>query len=299
MPKSVFISYRHHQADFVRRDLGPVLRAAGAGEVYIDVQRFTAGKELVAQMDATQDKADCTIAVLSPDYLASPMCMHEHDRAVAKNNIIPVVLHPCTVPTPLAPLLKVRMEKNPADPAPWKLLLNAVEAATLGTDAPRWLKARDECATALGRHTPAILHVTTDSANWRSIFDSLRDDCGLTIPSVDLRDGATESRRAFVEEILPKLGVPASVPKIPDDLVVLSRQLQKDASHRVIIRHLECARAKRPSFGAGWVRTLRDLIEKRALAPIFHTHESFDSVMKSMLPPGSKDSPAVSHLIEL
>ena len=34
-------------------------------------------------------------------------------------------------------------------------------------------------------------------------------------------------------------------------------------------------------------------MEERALVPLFHTHESFDSIMQSLLPPGSKDSPIV------
>ncbi len=309
MGRSVFISYRHHQAEFVRRDLAPVLRAAGAGEVFIDVQRFTAGRELVAQMDATQDKADVTLAVLSPDYLASPMCIHEMDRAIAADpgfalgKVLPVVLRACAIPPQLSPpghLLRIHLDKNPADPAQWAGILRALDAADLGTDAPRWLDARRKCEEALAKHEPAILHITTHGANWRALFGSLRDDCGLAIPTVDLRDGATASRRALVEEILAQLGVPARVPKEPDDLVVLSRQLKADAKHRLIIRHLECAREKKRGYGADWVRSLRHLMEKRALVPLFQTHEAFDSVMQSLLPPGSKDSPIVSRpVIEL
>ena len=207
MGKRVFISYRHQQAEFVRRDLGPVLRAAGAGEVFIDVQRFTAGKELIAQMDATQDMAEVTVAVLSPDYLASPMCLHELNRAIGTNSVIPVVLHACTIPTPLVPLLQVRLEKNPADPAPWASLLKAADATALGTDAPRWLEARRQCEEALTKYEPAILQIDNHGANWRALFDSLHDDCCLAIPTVDLRDGVTSSRRGLVEAILSQLGV--------------------------------------------------------------------------------------------
>jgi hypothetical protein len=199
------------------------------------------------------------------------------------------------VPTSLAPLLQVRLEKNPSDPAQWAGILKALEATKLGTDAPRWLDARRKCEEALAKNESAILHITSDGVNWRSLFESLRKDCGLDIPSVDLRDGATASRRALLEEILNQIGVPAKVPKEPDDLVVFSRQLKPDAKHRLIIRHLECAREKKRGYGADWVRSLRHLMEKRALAPIFHTHEAFDSVMQSLLPTGSKDSPIVSR----
>ena len=308
MGRSVFISYRHQQAEFVRRDLVPVLRAAGAGEVFIDVQRFIAGRELVAQMDATQDRADVTLAVLSPDYFASPMCRHELDRAVAKDptfalgRVLPVVFATCTIPPQLSPpgqLLRIHLDKNPAAPAQWAGILKALAAHTLGTDAPRWLDARRQCAEALDKFEPAILHITTPGANWRAQLDSLRDDCGLAIPTVDLRDGATASRRALVEEILTRLGVPAKVPREPNDLVVLSRQLQPNAKHRLILSHLECARERKRGYGADWVHSLRHLMEKRALVPLFHTHESFDSIMQSLLHPGTKGSPIVSRIIEL
>ena len=305
MGKSVFISYRHQQADFVRRDLAPVLRAAGAGEVFVDVQRFMAGRELVAQMDATQDKADVTLAVLSPEYLLSPMCMHELDRAIASDpgftlgKVLPVVLHSCVIPAQLSPpgqLLRVHLDKDPSDPAQWAGILRALEADQLGAEAPRWLDARRLCQDAMEKYEPVILHVTSAGAvGWRKLFDSLRDDCCLNIPTVDLRDGATTSRHALVEEILVQLGVPTKVPKAPDDLVVLSRQLKENAQHRIIIRHLECAREKKRGYGADWVRSLRHLMEKRALVPLFHTHEAFDSIMQSLLPVGSKDSPIVSR----
>ena len=178
------------------------------------------------------------------------MCLHELNRAIATNSVIPVVLHACAIPTPLAPLLQVRLEKNPADPAQWASLLKAVDATTLGTDAPRWLEARRQCEEALTKYEPAILQIDHHGANWRALFDSLRDDCGLAIPTVDLRDGVTSSRRGLVEEILSQLGVPATVPRSPDDLVALSRQLKKDAKHRLIIRHLECVRKRNRGYDA-------------------------------------------------
>ena len=42
MPKKVFISYRHHQAEWVRDRLVPCLRYGGA-EVIIDYETFGAG----------------------------------------------------------------------------------------------------------------------------------------------------------------------------------------------------------------------------------------------------------------
>ncbi|MEP7013012.1 MAG: toll/interleukin-1 receptor domain-containing protein [Acidobacteriota bacterium] len=81
-PCKVFVSYSHLQEDWVVDRLVPVLRAGGA-EVLIDREVFGAGRSLIGQMDATQDQADVHLLVLSPDYLASPMCRHEMDRAIA------------------------------------------------------------------------------------------------------------------------------------------------------------------------------------------------------------------------
>lgn len=84
MSRSVFVSYNHRQADWVHDRLVPVLKAGGA-EVLVDHERFTAGKAVVGQMDATQDAAEVHLLVLSPDYVASDYCVHEMERAVARD----------------------------------------------------------------------------------------------------------------------------------------------------------------------------------------------------------------------
>ena len=81
--KKLFISYSHKQRDWVSQRLTPCL-AAGGVEVLIDDERFQAGKAVVGQMDAVQDKADVHVLVLSEDYLTSKFCRHEMDRAIAR-----------------------------------------------------------------------------------------------------------------------------------------------------------------------------------------------------------------------
>jgi len=78
----VFISYSHKQGDWVWGRLLPCLRAGGA-EVLIDIERFKVGHAVVGQMDAVQDQADRHLLIFSPDYLSSPYCRHEMDRAIA------------------------------------------------------------------------------------------------------------------------------------------------------------------------------------------------------------------------
>lgn len=63
----------------------PILRAAGCAEVLIDRERFHAGRGVRGQMDATQDKAEVHLLVLTPDYLASDYCRHEMDRALSSD----------------------------------------------------------------------------------------------------------------------------------------------------------------------------------------------------------------------
>ncbi len=77
-----FISYCHQQGNWVWGRLSPCLKAGGA-EVLIDRERFEVGKALIGQMDALQDQADQHLLVLSADYLSSPYCRHEMDRAIA------------------------------------------------------------------------------------------------------------------------------------------------------------------------------------------------------------------------
>jgi hypothetical protein len=82
---SVFVSYSHKQGAWIWERLVPVLRAAGCAEVFVDKERFTAGREIIGQMDEWQDKADVSLLVLSPEYLASAACRHEMVRAIAND----------------------------------------------------------------------------------------------------------------------------------------------------------------------------------------------------------------------
>jgi len=66
----------------VHDKLEPCLKAGGA-EVLIDHRRFVAGPTVVGQMDAAQDQAERHVLVLSEEYLASAMCRHEMERAIA------------------------------------------------------------------------------------------------------------------------------------------------------------------------------------------------------------------------
>ena len=55
METSVFISYSHHQKDWVHTRLVPCLDAGGA-EVLIDERQMKAGRKVIAEMDSLQDR---------------------------------------------------------------------------------------------------------------------------------------------------------------------------------------------------------------------------------------------------
>ncbi len=103
MAKKVFISYCHEQGDGVWERLVSCLKYGGA-EVLIDKERFKAGRAVIGQMDATQDRSDLSALVLSPEYLASPYCQHEMERAISKDlsfqhgKTIPVLRLACSLP---------------------------------------------------------------------------------------------------------------------------------------------------------------------------------------------------------
>ena len=307
MGKSVFVSYSHAQAGFVQRDLVPVLRAAGCGEVIIDRERFIAGRSLIGQMDAEQDRADVSLLLLTDSYLASANCLHELRRAVASDpgfllgRVVPVRLEKCALPPELqtaAGVLRVELLDRTQPPA-WASLLAALDATALGTDAPHWLGARAACERQLLANRPVNLLVR-GGANWRALLASLAEDCALRLPTVDLSDGATVSREGLVGEILHALGTPATVPAKPNDLAVFSRQLRHGGPHRLVLRHCHFARERFDEYGADLFRTLRHLMdETRTLVPLFQSREPLAALLSAVLPAECRDSLLRAELVEL
>jgi hypothetical protein len=93
----VFVSYSWNQGEWVWDRLVPVLKAGGI-EILIDRERFKAGKDILGQMDKTQDQAGQHVLCLSAEYLESTACKHEMRRAIesdpafSKGKIIPLLL---------------------------------------------------------------------------------------------------------------------------------------------------------------------------------------------------------------
>ena len=241
MTKKIFISYNHEQGEWVWDDLVPCLKAGGA-EIFIDRERFEAGKSVVGQMDKVQDRADISLLVFSPEYLKSKYCLHEMKRAVTKDpdfskgQVVSIMCITCTLPSKIKKSLYVDLrDKKKADYADyadykdqWALLLNACKA-DLGTSAPDWLRARDEIVRFLVRGYSVNLVVnnsTTAKPRWRELIEHIQKHHLTDLKTVDLQSGSTASRRGLAQDILNACGSYVEVPPEPEDLVFLTQKIE-------------------------------------------------------------------------
>lgn len=283
MPSKVFVSYCHRQGPWVWDRLVPVLRAGGA-EVLIDRERFAAGRGVRGQMDGTQDAAEVNVLILSPEYLASEYCVHEMERAIARD---PGFENGAVVPVKRidVPLPGAIRQPNPLDidltddraMEPWGLLLHAC-GADVGTDAPAWLAARDEARRLLRRGQSINLLVQGEVA-WRELLADLRQDELADLAQVNLEKGTTASRRGLATEILRALGMTAPVPPEPEDLGVLDRLLAERRRSLLALTHFDLA-ANRPAYGVDLFSALRYLVmESRQLVLLVQSRKPFASLL--------------------
>lgn len=261
MSKSVFVSYRRTEGEWVLSRLVPCLRAGGA-DVCVDVERFKAGRGILGQMDAEQDASDINLLVLSQDYFQSDYCFHEFKRALKRDPhlnravFLPVLrddvdwqLHVPALDRPLAvdlrdddrPHLNSRRHLKIA--RRWNLLLEACRA-DLGCDAPEWLRVRDEVVRELRRNQSVNL-VVQGKPKWEELLVAVRSelesaaapDPGLAI--VDLEDPETATRRALVAKVLDACGLTTPVPRNREELVMLKQALSGRPMTRLALLHFD------------------------------------------------------------
>lgn len=266
----VFVSYSHADAEWVWMRLKPCLEAGGA-DVLIDRERFRAGHAVYAQMDATQDRADLHVLVVTKPYLASQACSHEMARALALDPaflngvVIPIRRDDGSWPSELTrpnPLY-VDLRDDGGDAA-WDLLLTACHAV-LAPGAPAWLRVCDEVVRWLTRKESVNLVVNGDNVPWRALIDHLQ---GCSVPrtlvpdlkAVDLESGATASRRGLLSEILRALGVTASLPDKPHDVVEFERLLRGLPFSRLALAHFDLVAHRLEEYGLDLFSTLRHAI---------------------------------------
>jgi len=284
MSKMVFISYCHAQGEWVLDRLVPALRAGGA-DVHIDRERFTAGRAVVGQMDATQDAAEMSVLVLSPDYLASRYCLHEMDRAIRRDPqfqygiVIPVIRVACNLPAKLRTTDPLYVNLcDDKEIRQWDSLLQAC-GANLGAPAPDWLSARDEIRRFLGRHESVNLVISGDP-KWRELIEHIRTDYMSDLGMVDLQSGATASRRGLVAEILKACGTPTSVPPEPEDLVILNRIVSARSISRLVLEHFDLIANRHQYYDIELFAALRYmLMESRKLVLLIQSRTPFAALL--------------------
>jgi hypothetical protein len=294
MPKSVFISYCHKQGDWVWDRLVPCLRAGGA-DVRVDRERFEAGKAVVGQMDTVQDKAKMTVLVLSPDYLGSPYCIHEMERAIQRDPnfnrgiVIPVKRTNCILPTQInrPDPLYVDLQDD-SNAGPWDLLLQSC-GADLGAPAPHWLGALHQTCRFLQRRNSVNLVVQKKprKPKWNELIQEVKNRIG-GLGELDLESGGVVSRKALVEEILRIGGASVTVHDEPNDLVDLHRVLSRRRSvlHLAMI-NFDYVRF-RPDYDVNLFGALRHLMTNpRKLVLLIQSRES----LANLLPAGHPLTP--------
>lgn len=285
MSRKIFISYCHRQGDWVWHRLVPCLKAGGAN-VRIDVERFKAGVGVIGQMDAEQDQCDASVLVLTPEYLTRPDCLHEMRRAIARDpnfangSTIPVVLEDCDLPDgiKIPKPLWINLT-NDKDSAEWDMLFKACEAE-LGAEVPHWLEVRDEILLLLERGQSVNL-IVKENPRWRELIKHIGDNHPQGLRIVDLDSGATNSRRALVEELLKAAGANQPVPQKPEDLVILHRALvNRPSTSQIALLHGH--RLSRSDYESDLLSALRNLImDERKLVLLIHSRRSFAELVVS------------------
>jgi len=284
-----FVSYCHRQGDWVWERLVPCLKAGGA-EVLIDRERFELGRAVIGQMDALQDQADKHLLVLSADYLSSPYCCHEMDRAIALDPafasgiVIPVLRDACTLPASITgPNPLYANLRDDRQPDPWTQVLQSCDAVRLGTTAPAWLAARDDLVRCLERNKSVNLLVD-DWVNWRALLEHLVNDYSLGLARVDLQDPDTASRQGLLEAIVRALGEQVSSLDKRRDLTDFKALLMSRSNTRVALTHFDLVPHRR-YYDVDLFAALRFLItERRKLTLLVQSYSPFKVLFPKNLP---------------
>lgn len=259
-PVKVFVSYRHHDGDWVWNRLVPCLKAGGA-EVLIDRERFRPGGGVYRQMDTTQDQADKHVLVLSDAYIQSDPCKHEMNRAIdldpafEKYIVLPVRRDDCAIPIRLKPALFTDL-RNDALPEPWTRLL-AECGANLGTTAPHWLDARDEVMRWLKDDTSVNLHVLGDAVKWQALIEDVRSRPGCEFNLVDLHNPRTEPRPGLVREMLAACAIHFPVRESPYDLTDFADALATQKMTRLGVSHFDLVTERTKNYTTNLFTTLK------------------------------------------
>lgn len=279
--RPLFVSYRHTEADWVKNHLVPVLEAGGS-EVLRDTERFRAGPPVKGQMDAEQDKAQATVAVVTPSYFESDYCVHELERAQAKSGheLVPVI-RDGEIPASLKHLLCVDL-RPPENVEQWGLLLDSC-------DAPLWSLGLQQ-AHRYVQNGGSLNVITNGHSLWRPFITRVKRLAAPdnTIGEVDFDRPQTYTQRGLVKLLLAQCGIAHSLQDGEDELVVLDTQLTKLARPAAVtLLHLDhVARpGRQEAYSDGLFYALRYLTrDARKLTLLVQSDSPFDTLVRQTHP---------------
>lgn len=296
--KSVFISYSHHDRDWVWDRLCTSLRSTGI-DLFIDRERFEAGVSVAGQMDAVQDRADICVPVLSPHYLKSRACMHEFRRALKRDSyfreghIVPVLRTPCShsdiLPPASAPLFVNLVDDS--DSTQWDLLIRSC-GATQPNNIPGWLGARDQVRTFLQRGV-SVNVVSSGTVDRKRFFDQINSDFLDQFAVIDLDSGATAARRHLVWEILNACGAGREVPPEPEDLATLHNTIIHLPRSVLLFRHFD--RVLHRNYTLDFFSALKHLVDLQHIVLLIDSRAPYTA----LLPANNDLSHLDVHIVEL
>ncbi len=300
MSKKIFISYCHRQSDWVWQRLVPCLKAGGA-EVLIDVERFKAGVGVIGQMDAAQDQADASLLVLTPEYLTRTDCIHEMQRAIARDpnftaaSTIPLFREACDLPEAfkIPKPLWVNLT-NDKDSAKWDMLFKACEA-DLGADVPHWLEVRDDLLRAL-RDGQSVNLVVLEHPRLKEMIEQISDMLGAPkLGQVNLYSRQTSSRPDLVKAILAECGMKMPEPDSSDDLRALETAILSRSLSRIALLHMDVITNRRSEYDKDLFSSLRYLAEERKLVMLAQSRQP----LITLLPSDHPLSSFIPNVVEL
>jgi hypothetical protein len=127
----VFISYSHHDREWVKYILLPRLEEIGLC-CCIDFRDFEVGAPSVSEMERAILSSTKTLVVLSPKYLESEWAKFENlliqtlDPVNSKRRLIPVLLQNCKIPLRISYLTYVNLEPPNDEIAQWEKLYSSL-----------------------------------------------------------------------------------------------------------------------------------------------------------------------------
>ena len=134
-----FVSYRHQEPDktWVRQTLVPSLDAAGL-RVCVDHRDFRLGYPIVEEMGRAVEQSRCTVAVLTPAYLAGRFGMLENVLAEhlgleeGARRLLYVMREPCEPPLRIRARLWLDMSDEAAAGEALERLITELQAPAAG-----------------------------------------------------------------------------------------------------------------------------------------------------------------------